>query len=231
MLRSLVGSEMCIRDRDSLNLDRPRLIQDSFNKQPVVSVSCGLAHSGAITRSGELHVWGWDEYGQLGLGSFAFGKTKTRPVRLKSLQHVAKIACGGSFSVVLTQDGQLHSFGWGRDGQLGHGWRHQSGNSPKTLTGLTNVMTVACSGSHVMASTSTGSGYTWGNGATGKLGHGDESKHGSPERVEALAGKFQVHQVSCSGGISDGHSFFCGVAASSAPVSYTHLTLPTKRIV
>ena len=60
---------------DNANLDRPRIIQDSFNNQKVVNVSCGLAHSAAITSEGELHMWGWDEYGQLGLGSFAFGKT------------------------------------------------------------------------------------------------------------------------------------------------------------
>ena len=48
----------------------------------VTGVSCGLAHSAAVAADGSIYMWGWDEYGQCGLGSFAFGKTKAKPVCL-----------------------------------------------------------------------------------------------------------------------------------------------------
>jgi len=43
--------------------------------------------------------------------------------------------------------------------------------------------------------------YTWGEGANGRLGHGDETDHHSPKVVQALLGK-EVKMIDCGLGHS-----------------------------
>lgn len=47
--------------------DRPRIIESLRGKE-IVDVTCGGAHSAAITASGELYTWGKGRYGRLGHG-------------------------------------------------------------------------------------------------------------------------------------------------------------------
>lgn len=45
--------------------DRPRVIE-SLQGKNILDISCGGAHSAAITASGELYTWGKGRYGRLG---------------------------------------------------------------------------------------------------------------------------------------------------------------------
>lgn len=47
--------------------DRPRIIESLRGKE-IIDVTCGGAHSAAITASGELYTWGKGRYGRLGHG-------------------------------------------------------------------------------------------------------------------------------------------------------------------
>jgi chromosome segregation ATPase len=111
------------------------------------------------------------------------------------------VAAGSFHTVVLTQQGEVFSWGCGRDGQLGHGdW-----GSPrvphlvKALQGK-DVIQVGCGEYHSAALTSSGELYTWGDGGDGQLGHGDWRTKGfrlaQPRLVKALAGK-GVTSLSC----------------------------------
>ena len=52
---------------------------------------------------------------------------------------------------------------------------------------------IACGGAHTVGVTPTGDLYTWGHGANGKLGHGNEENFDTPKLVTCLAGKKVVH--------------------------------------
>jgi len=57
---------------DGTTTDRyvPTLIsQSAFNNEKVVGLSLGNLHSGCITATGKLYMWGWNNYGQLGDGT------------------------------------------------------------------------------------------------------------------------------------------------------------------
>ncbi len=54
---------------------------ESLRGKEVVSISCGGAHSAAITANGELYTWGKGRYGRLGHGD---GEDQMRP-RIVSL--------------------------------------------------------------------------------------------------------------------------------------------------
>lgn len=86
----------------------------------IAAVACGSAHTLVVTSEGSLLSFGWGHFGQLGIGSTA---NSTSPVPVTSLdgQRVVRISCGSAHSVACTDHGKVFSWGWGVNGQLGHG--------------------------------------------------------------------------------------------------------------
>ncbi|DAZ94414.1 TPA: hypothetical protein N0F65_003443 [Lagenidium giganteum] len=143
-----------------------------------------------------VYSWGRGEDGQLGLGDTS---DQHRPVLIEALQErrIVQIACGSGHTVVLTDDGEVYTWGRGDDGRLGHGdngWKFV----PRMVEELRgkNIRQVTCGSYHTAAVTVSGELYTWGGGMYGKLGHGNESGHTVPCLVETLKG-LQVRQVAC----------------------------------
>lgn len=89
---------------------------------------------------------------------------------------------------------------WGRSphGQLGQGRRHR--NVMDTPTALPTLAEQVCMSScghyHSAAVTASAQVYTWGRGALGLLGHGDEEDMLKPRLVRALVGT-AIHRVAC----------------------------------
>ena len=116
----------------------------------VVDVAAGTHHSAAITESGQLYTWGRGSYGQLGHGDT---EGKTAPTVVSSIQgQCYRVSCGDCHTVVVTDDGEVFSFGSGEDGQLGHD-NHNSYSTPKIIKVLIGkgVCDVACGLCHTVA--------------------------------------------------------------------------------
>jgi len=140
--------------------------------------------------------WGRGEDGQLGLGDTS---DQDEPTYVDALRGVGvrQIACGSGHTVVLTTEGEVYTWGRGDDGRLGHGdngWKYVP-RITQSLAGQV-VCQVTCGSYHTAAVTGNGDLYTWGGGMYGKLGHGNESGHSNPKRVEGLAG-LVVSQIAC----------------------------------
>lgn len=102
---------------------------------------------------------------------------------------IRQIACGSGHTVVLTVDGEIHTWGRGDDGRLGHGdngWKYVP-RLTQSLAGQV-VTQVTCGSYHTAAVTGNGDLWTWGGGMYGKLGHGNEAGCSTPKRVEGLVG-------------------------------------------
>ncbi|GLE06225.1 hypothetical protein PINS_up015467 [Pythium insidiosum] len=143
-----------------------------------------------------VYSWGRGEDGQLGLGDTS---DQHRPVLIDALheRRVVQIACGSGHTVVLTDDGEVYTWGRGDDGRLGHGdngWKFV----PRLVEELRgkNIRQVTCGSYHTAAVTVSGELFTWGGGMYGKLGHGNETGHSTPCLVEALKAQ-PVRQVAC----------------------------------
>lgn len=143
-----------------------------------------------------VHSWGRGEDGQLGLGDT---RDVHEPMQVDSLKGkgIYQIACGSGHTVILTNNGEVHTWGRGDDGRLGHGdtgWKY----IPRLVEVLRGkcVLYVTCGSYHTAAVTENGEVYTWGGGMYGKLGHGNESGHSSPCIVDKLQTK-HVIQVAC----------------------------------
>ena len=70
----------------------PTLIENSDNSLNFATISCGARHSAAVTEDGQLYMWGWNEYGQLGNGQTEGISALPFPVKL--LSRVLFVHCG-----------------------------------------------------------------------------------------------------------------------------------------
>jgi alpha-tubulin suppressor-like RCC1 family protein len=72
----------------------PRLIDAPLlEDESCVAVACGARHSVVLTGSGKIFAWGWNKYGQLGLGD---NNNRDLPVQVTMNDggRAASIACG-----------------------------------------------------------------------------------------------------------------------------------------
>jgi len=93
--------------------------------------------------------------------------------------------------------GEVLAFGSGAFGQLGNG-NEADISTPSVVPGLgqLRIQVSACGEYHTALLSTAGELYTFGIGQYGVLGHGSETKHCTPRRVERLANEF-VTSVAC----------------------------------
>ncbi|KAJ1488154.1 regulator of chromosome condensation 1/beta-lactamase-inhibitor protein II [Baffinella frigidus] len=120
--------------------------------------------------------WGWGHFGQLGHGAPSVNfSTPERVAALEGIT-VARVACGSAHTTVSTDTGQVYTWGWGVNGQLGHG-DDTSLSTPALVKRLqgTHISEVACGLAHTVALTSTDKKevFSWGWDEYGQLGHGN----------------------------------------------------------
>eukprot|EP00904_Undaria_pinnatifida_P009747 jgi/Undpi1/5902/HiC_scaffold_2.g01176.m1 len=103
---------------------------------------------------------------------------------------VQQVCCGGQHAAVLTDCGEIFTWGRGGFGRLGHGNREPA-DSPKRIEALEGIpcVQVACGFAYTAAVTASGELYTWGAGENGRLGLGDVEDRHTPSRVEGLHSK------------------------------------------
>ncbi|KAF5306646.1 hypothetical protein FQA39_LY08835 [Lamprigera yunnana] len=88
------------------------LVDDSLK-----AVHAGWTHSAALTKSGEVYVWGRNSYGQLASPKGDTGN----PEKFTHLKDIALLSLGSEHTLALTSDGQLYCWGWNEHGNCGTG--------------------------------------------------------------------------------------------------------------
>lgn len=91
-----------------------------FGDKTFAKVCAAEEHSLAVSKDGEVYVWGKNRYGKLG------NKTETEdqptPYRLLGLPlDITQISCYTNHTLVLTKTGDIYSWGCGGSGRLGYG--------------------------------------------------------------------------------------------------------------
>jgi RCC1 and BTB domain-containing protein len=112
-------------------------------------------------------------------------------------------ACGESFTIIVTEKGDLWSCGRGEFGQLGLG-SDACQQLPALIENTVDifgneaVVMVAAGRKHAACVTAKGTLWTWGGGAFGKLGHGDDMKRQRPTRLgKERYGRLPAIMVTC----------------------------------
>ncbi|XP_058850990.1 probable E3 ubiquitin-protein ligase HERC1 isoform X1 [Acipenser ruthenus] len=162
----------------------------------VGQVACGLNHTLAVSADGMM-VWafGDGDYGKLGLGN-STAKSSPQKVDMLCGIGIKKVACGTQFSVALTKDGHVYTFGQDRLIGLPEG-RARNHNRPQQVPALSGIFIedVAVGAEHTLVLSLTGDVYAWGSNSEGQLGLGHTNHVREPTVVTMLQGK-NFHQIS-----------------------------------
>uniref|UniRef100_A0A3Q3AXX1 E3 ubiquitin-protein ligase HERC2 n=1 Tax=Kryptolebias marmoratus TaxID=37003 RepID=A0A3Q3AXX1_KRYMA len=155
-----------------------------------------------LVSAGQVWSWGDGDYGKLGRGGSDGCKTPKLVEKLQDLD-IVKVCCGSQFSVALTKDGQVYTWGKGDNQRLGHG-TDEHVRYPKLLDSLQGkkVVDVAVGSTHCLALTDDGEVHSW--GSNDKLQHFD-TLFSNKKQPKALPGLNSKHIVGISCG--PGQSF------------------------
>jgi alpha-tubulin suppressor-like RCC1 family protein len=180
----------------------------------LTKVAIGGGHMAALTLDGQVVSWGLDDCGQCGheIVSQVVDPRNFRPQVLRGKSpnlvknfpdsiKIVDISCGRFFTAAVTEDGNLFTWGSGRDYNLGHGDRNPQ-KLPKQVKGLEGIkiIKVACGRDFAVALDANGNLYSWGNNDYGQLGLGQTEKFKATPQVireinnvvEVACGDFHV---------------------------------------
>jgi alpha-tubulin suppressor-like RCC1 family protein len=114
----------------------------------VKEVAAGQYHSLALKTDGTVWAWGYDKYGQLGIGSTS-NKTAPVAVVVTNMAHkITAISAGYNHSLALDQDGIVWGWGDNAKGQVGDGKDETYQDEPVTLTSPNGVVSVIAAGAN-----------------------------------------------------------------------------------
>lgn len=144
----------------------------------VVMASPGYSHVVALTRRGQVFVWGTSFNGELGTGPMQ--ETHAEPVLLNRFgsKRVEIVGCGCAHSLAVDTDGCIWGWGENGSGQLGLGDR-LARSEPTLVEGQLasqchSVVFIACSTRNSGAITNNNKLWLWGDGQYSKLPDSDD---------------------------------------------------------
>lgn len=165
-----------------------------------LQIVAGHSHSCARLDSGQVTCWGYNNYGQLGLGN-------TTPrgglagdmgaglafVDLGPGRTAVHIGAGQNHTCAALDDGSVKCWGYGSDGQLGVGDTNGRGgmagqmgaNLPAAMLGGGNAVQVAGGSEHSCARFDNGTVKCWGTNLFGQLGLGNKTHRIFPNQLGA----------------------------------------------
>lgn len=180
----------------------PRLIKN-LEGIKVKNVAAGLLHSACIDENGSVFVLGEDKVG------FRKVNKATTPFMISKLPYSEEVECGGYHTCVLTNSGELYTWGSNENGCLGIGSTDVF-DLPERVQGpflKSPVTKVSCGWKHT-AAISEGNIFTWGWGGShgtfsedghssgGQLGHGSDVDYIKPTMV-TFERNVKALQISC----------------------------------
>lgn len=167
----------------------------------VTHVSASHNHAAFVTQLGEVFTCGDNS-------SFCCGHgDRNRPIfkprLVEALKEVTckQVATGVSFTVFLTNEGQVYTCGTNTNGQLGHGDTLDR-PTPKLVESLVSVgpiVHIAAGPSYALVVTSEGTVYSFGSGTNFCLGHGEQHNELRPRPVLWFKRK-GIHVICVSAG-------------------------------
>lgn len=90
----------------------------SLEHEIMVDVCCGWDSSSALTRDGELYVWGSNRYGQLGLDHSIYS-TISQPHKILISERIRCVSMGLRHTAIVTENHEIYTCGANNRGQLG----------------------------------------------------------------------------------------------------------------
>ena len=209
---------------DNANNTSDLLTVSSFAIVGLAHVGSGWTHSCAAD-NGTVKCWGTNWYGNVtGDGGTT---NQTTPVTISGISNATEVGIGLTFSCAVLSNGTIKCWGQGDSGQLGNGSTNNNPNSPATVSGINNAISVSGGRMHACALLSTGSIKCWGKAENGQLGNGSTTGNSSennqtiPVDVSGISNAINISaglQESCA--VLDTGSVKCwGAGFGTTPVN------------
>ena len=162
----------------------------------IVGISAGSSFSAAVSSSGHLYTWGRNDAGQLGHGIGLMMDTHSMenvPTRvqfdyesvngIEENVQVVQVACGHRHMIALTNTGRVWLFGqrtWMKPVAI-------RGDDEQFLK--EKIISVAAGKNMSAAVSSDGRVFSWGDGRSGQLGHGDKAAKKNPTPIREFGAR------------------------------------------
>lgn len=192
-----------------------------FEGVAVRQAACGGGHTAVVLADNRLFVFGYSQYGQLGLGDrtdmcdatqvFLIPPTSSHladdadpnAANNSNPLPVADVYCGRYHTIAKTTSGLVFTWGGGKNGRLGHG-DEKIRAQPTCVESLVKHEAVAITAGYHnnLVLTANGEVWSWGWGAHGQLGLGDTKDRDVPTVIPELSSE-RICSLSCG----DRHSF------------------------
>eukprot|EP01122_Echinamoeba_exundans_P009174 TRINITY_DN3177_c0_g1_i1.p1 TRINITY_DN3177_c0_g1~~TRINITY_DN3177_c0_g1_i1.p1 ORF type:complete len:1753 (+),score=281.10 TRINITY_DN3177_c0_g1_i1:58-5316(+) len=151
----------------------------------IVHVACGYTHTAALDSSGAVWIW----------GSAGSGLVAETPQLLQHFtQGAEKLWCGRD-TVAVVSNGALYMWGDNSFGQCGVGTKAKFVSQFKPVHGINDVKDVALGRYHTLVLTANGQVYSFGSGAGGACGTGQQDKYLSPQGPIAFSTKSRIEKI------------------------------------
>lgn len=201
---------VCGTGQRSGSLTEPAKLNGLAN---VKQLGLGANYCLALTNEGRVFSWGMNNYGQLGMSGNMISPQPSEISISNDSDPISQVACGSYFSLAVTRQGEVWSWGMGTHGQLGHGDKSDC-YTPKKIAALSDITQVAAGDSHSIALNSKGEVFTFGEGKDGQIGRGSEVESSAsyrtlPKPVEFFTrNNITIQQIAAAGNhcLAFGHS-------------------------
>ena len=148
--------------------DRKIFTKVTTNADNIKQVYCGYSHTFILKNDGTLWGTGNNYSGQLGLGDghdrYAFTQITT------NIDNIKEVYCGGSYTIILKNDGTLWGCGANGGGQLGLGDTTNRTTFTQITTNTDNIKEIYCGAHHTFILKNDGTLWGTGRNDFGNLG-------------------------------------------------------------
>jgi len=163
----------------------------------IKAIAVGSYHSLCLLSNGDLYSWGWNDSGQLGIGSDVSKSAPVQvPLNLPSGTQVTAISCGSEYNLILLSNGDLYSWGDNTHGTLGLGSMAQKPEATKVDSIIMRVTAISAGAFHAACVLENGELLAWGRNQYGQLGDGFTMKQNLPQSVIPFGNGASVIDIS-----------------------------------
>ena len=175
--------------------DRKIFTKVTTNADNIKQVYCGYSHTFILKNDGTLWGTGNNYSGQLGLGDghdrYAFTQITTNTDNIKD------VYCGGSYTIILKNDGTLWGCGANGSGQLGLGDTTNRTTFTQVTTNADNIKSVCCGSSHTLILKNDGTVWGCGHNGYGELGLGNNTNKNTFTQITTNIN--DIKEIYCGG--------------------------------
>ncbi|KAE9599647.1 hypothetical protein Lal_00046174 [Lupinus albus] len=142
----------------------PRQVTSGLGSRRVVAIAAAKHHTVIATEGGDVFTWGSNREGQLGYTSVDSQPTPRRVSSLRS--KIIAVAAANKHTAVVSDLGEVFTWGCNREGQLGYGSSNSASNyTPHLVESLKGkaLTRVSAAKYHTVVLGSDGEVYTWGH--------------------------------------------------------------------